>query len=203
MTKLTKPRDFIGDLREGQKWEEKLAKIIENFIINYKIKNIKYSTPEGRIKQKNGLDYEIIADAQGWELKTRSNKYFDYGDLLLETISIEEKNEPGWAYTSQADVIAYVWKTKNNLNLMSKGYLILIKKLRETAWFKTIPSLGKHCRASSFRGSWVWHTISRAIKIEDFPPRTLYEFDPTLESTAYKQVTLDRPDKLTSYFGGS
>ena len=183
----------------GTKWEKKLAPIMENFIYSTKIKAMNYNNPIERSRQQQGIDGigEIVELC--WESKTRTfnEKYYNV-DILLETVSVEHVGKPGWVYTSQADVVSYCWETDNRQNLMPVGYLILIKELRATKWFKTLltyPEKRAHTEDK-------WSTLNRAIPILDFPPRTLYVFNPTMESTTYKQVTLDRPDKLTSYFGG-
>lgn len=196
---MTAPRDFTKDLRNGLNWEKKLATIIEKFIITYKVKNIKYSTEEGRKIQRSGVDYTLSAAEQGWEAKTRSNIYYLRG-ILLETVSVEHQNIPGWVYTSEADVIAYVWQTQNKLNLEPVGYLILLKRLREHPQFKTMLNMGYTITAHSQWGNQEWTTISKIVEINNFPAGTLYSFNPTLENTQYKQMKLDRPDKLSSYF---
>ena len=196
MTKQT----FIKCLNMGNKWEKKLAPIMEKFIYSVKIKIMNYNNPNERIAQRNGIDGIGEKVELCWESKTRTyNKKYYNVDILLETVSVEQTGKLGWFHTSQADVISYCWETNNRQNLMPVGYLILIKELRTTNWFKKILTYPLKRAYTEDK----WSTLNRAIPINDFPPGTLYEFNPTIESTEYKQVTLDRPDKITSYFGGN
>jgi len=194
-----KYRDFIKDLKNGNKWEKKLAPILERFIFTYKAKIMNFSTIEGREKQRKGVDIELVSEEPDIEVKTRHNKYYKNKDILLETVSVIHQNILGWVYTSEADVIAYCWETENKTNLEPIGYLILLQKLRKTDWFKTIENRGVPTKVGSCKNGLYWESYGRAIPINDFPPGVLYEFDPTLESTIYKQVKLDRPDKISSY----
>lgn len=79
------------------------------------------------------------SEGESYEVKIRSAKYRDLykKDILIETISNDQKDSPGWIYYSKADWLIYLYKPLDDLI----GYKISMPALK--SWWK----LNKHQRA--------------------------------------------------------
>lgn len=188
---MRKPHNFDEKVEKAKKWELRLTDSIVDFLIKQNIRRVNYDTPENIETQKKGIDYIVNSKRGDWEAKIRGTPHYYNQDILLETVSVRKYDIPGWAYTSEADAIAYCWLNKSKTNLMRRGYIILIKKLRETEWFKRIQDNYDIQNTKSERKGEIWWTEFVCPPISDFPKGTLYPFNPTLPSENIQQPTLD------------
>lgn len=186
------PHDFDEKLNEATLWEKRIAEKIETFMMRYNIKMISYDNLKDIERQRNGMDFIVKSESAGWEIKTRSPKYYLKG-ILLETTSVVERNKPGWLYTSRADIIAYCWLNESFTNLMPIGYFIMIKELRKTRWYETLTERYRILDTTSDRkipnGKIYWTTEFVIPPIKEFPRETLYRFNAILPSN-YKQMII-------------
>jgi len=191
---MSPSRDFDEDVSKATPWEKRIAEKIRTFMMRYNVKMISYDNLKDIERQRNGMDFIIKSESAGWEIKTRHPKYYLDG-ILLEIISVVEKNKPGWLYTSKADVITYVWLNWSFTNLMPIGYFIKIKDLRKTPWYDSLP--GKYpilqpkggSKRKTSKGIIYWNTKFIVPPINDFPKNTLYRFNAILPPN-YKQTIL-------------
>ena len=191
---MSRPYDFDEKLNEAAPWEKRIAEKIQTFMTRYNVNMISYDNLKDIERQRNGMDIIVKSESAGWEIKTRSPEYYLKG-ILLETTSVVERNKPGWLYTSKADVITYVWLNESFTNLMPIGYFIMIKELRKTPWYDSLP--GKYpilqpkggSKRKTSKGIIYWNTKFIVPPIEDFPTGTLYRFNALLPSN-YKQTTI-------------
>jgi hypothetical protein len=169
-------------LQNGTKWEKKLMEKIGRIIKVKSIQNINYQhNPE---IQRKGIDGLISLEQTKVESKSRSYDYYKYSDILIETISVRENNKPGWFYTTQADIVAYVWENPSKTNLLD-GYLIFITpELRN--WF----DLNKHRFKTKIAYSNSWSTENKAVPIKEFPRGSLQRFNPYIDITEQSQLTI-------------
>lgn len=190
---MSPSRDFDEDVSNAAHWEKRIAEKIRTFMFrNYSVRMIPYDNLKDIERQRNGMDFIIKSEEAGWEIKTRSPDYYLDG-ILLETISVVERNKLGWLYTSKADCIAYVWLNWSFTNLMPIGYFIMIKELRKTPWYDSLP--GKYpilqpkggSKRKTSKGIIYWNTKFIVPPIEDFPPDILVPFDAILPSDYNKQ----------------
>lgn len=190
---MRSPHDFDDKLNEAALWEKRIAEKIEKMHLRtYHTRLIPYDNIEDRKIQRSGIDFTISSESAGWEIKTRSRKYYLDG-ILLETVSVVEKNIPGWLYTSKADIIAYVWLNESKSNLMQKGYFIMLKELRKTWWYNRLPGRYHVYDTPSERktdeGTIYWDTKFITPPINDFPDGTLTPFNALLPSN-HEQLKL-------------
>jgi hypothetical protein len=159
---------------------------IGNIIQVKSVEPIQYSKqPE---IQRQGIDGLITLEKVKVETKSRSYKYHKYNDILLETISIIESNKLGWFYTTQANVVAYVWENPTSTNLYD-GYLIFITpKLRE--WFKQNQHRFRTKIAKTENSGIIWTTENKVVPIKEFPKGSLKKFDPYLDITEQAELTI-------------
>lgn len=208
MTKKKKYNIFTERLQRGLNGEKRLAKGLEKFNIIESVKRVIYNQ-EPEI-QKSGVDRIDRFREAKHEQKTREYDAYKWGDILIETVSVIEANKLGWWYTSEADIIDYVWRDQTGKAFID-GYYIFIrnKKLRE--WFEetrykekgkievkcnkckkvfqTLPSKFPIKIAES--NGCLWHTENIAIPIRDFPKGTIERFKPrTVEPS---QTPLNSP----------
>ena len=185
-------RDFDKDVKDAAPWEKRISEKIEDFLREFKARRLVYETSEGRKYQQMGIDFLVDSEESTHEVKTRDYEFYRKG-ILLETVSVIEDNILGWLYTSKADAIAYCWKNVEETNCMPVGYLILLKELRKTQWYKRLPKpyLEIQTKIPSHRdtltGRIYWHTKFIVPPVKDFPYGVLYRFNATLPSV-YKQT---------------
>ena len=135
---MTKVHSFIEKLQEFQPWAERLGTVIGELLIRQRLRDIPYDTPENITLQRKGIDFIVTSSYGDWEAKVRGDPTYYNRDILLELVSVKESGKRGWAYTSQADAIVYCWLNESKTNFMRVGYIILIKELRKTDWFKQL-----------------------------------------------------------------
>lgn len=162
-------------------FEEKLTEKISQWFLNQKVKHIPYDPthPESTKLQHQGIDILLQSKTATIKVKTRDKKYYLQG-ILIEIISNKENQTPGWFYTSQADLIAYVWTNQHKTNLMPIGYLIILQHPTLRDWFKEHNEQYPMFQTKSKDNSHIWTTLFKVIPKKDFPPNTIIEFNPTL-----------------------
>jgi len=165
-----------NSLKQGLKWERKLMEKVADLVISYEIKHFNNDMN----KQRQGIDGLISFKDASVEIKTRDFSAFKYKDILLETISIIERNKLGWFYTSKATAVLYVWLNQTKTNFID-GYIIWIQTPKLRKWFE----LNKHkfskkiAKTRTEDGNY-WHTENRAVPIKSFPKDTIKRFNPQL-----------------------
>lgn len=177
-------RDFRADVKRGNYWEDKLKDKLANIMFHESIRMMKYGSEnlaETQL-QREGIDGEIILKTIKFDIKTRANYTHKWKDILIETVSVVEKDKPGWFYYSKADFIAYTWENENDTNLID-GYLLFLQNKKLKSWFEE----NKHSFYSPSDAETYdkltgrrWHTPNKAPKISTFPQDTLIRFNPTI-----------------------
>ena len=177
---------FDDNLKNGKKWElpllEKISRLRLREKINYLSNNQEF--------QRKGIDGILYAEKAKIDPKTRKYSAYKYNDILIETISIIEQNKLGWFYTSESDIIVYVWENQSRTNLID-GYFIFIQNKTLRNWFERYKKQHPEKRrvAHSWRDGSHWTTENYAVSLEDFPKGTILRFNPKLPSTG-KQTRL-------------
>jgi len=176
---LPKFNPFDENLRNGQKWEVELLRKISRIRLKEKIK---FLTNNDEFQRK-GIDGILYAEKAKIDPKTRGYFAYKYNDVLIETLSVIEQKKLGWWYTTEADIIAYVWKNPSGTNLID-GYFIFVQDKNLRSWFEQykIQHLEKRRIASSERNGSIWHTENFAVPIKDFPKGTIMRFNPHVVS---------------------
>ncbi len=108
------------------------------------------------------------------EIKSRRGGKVIYNDILIETKSCEERDTPGWIYTTQADYLAYAFVDEATHKIL-KGYLIHFSKLKE--WWMKIGRYHEYDIRKGTTGK-LYHTVNRAVPEKDFP-LDLFYYHPT------------------------
>jgi len=171
--KVSEPFSFQEQLEFGKRWEEYATERLETLLTSISMRNIDYETePE---LQRAGIDSILSRSEPSIDIKTQKYEYTKTGNLPIETMSVEEESIPGWFYTSDSDLIVWVYPNQAATNLYQTGYFMPhTEALRD--WFndqinqftrKRIPNEG-------------YHTAVRLVPIESFPDEFLVEFDPRL-----------------------
>lgn len=161
---------------------EKIARIIHV----KSVESINYADqPE---IQRQGIDGIITLEKPKIETKTRDYYCHRFHDILLETKSVIENNKLGWFYTTQANIVAYVWKNPSGTNLYD-GYLIFITpELRE--WFDKNKHRFKRWVAHTECNNRQWSTENYAVPIKEFPKNSIKNFEPYLDITEQADLTV-------------
>lgn len=199
---MRRSHDFDEKVQEARKWETRLKERIVDFLIRQNIRRVQYDTPENIETQRNGIDLTVTSERGDWEAKIREDPRFYNQDILLETVSVRKYDLPGWVYTSEADAIAYCWQNRSKTNLMRRGYIIPIKKLRETEWLRHIQDNYEIKETSSTGDGDIWWTEFVCPPIPDFPKGTLYPFNPTLPTATEHLEQTDLNEILGGDSGG-
>jgi len=202
---MTNERVFENDALIGAEWEKKLKPALKKLILTEGIKRIEFNkNPE---LQKKGIDLLIKNKIAKVDVKTRKFKFYCYKDILIETQHSYGKK--GWFYTSEADLIAYVWENKQGTNFHD-GYLILIQNPELKSWFEK--------NKESFKIKWAyskskknndhWNTKNRVVPIEAFPKDTLFKFNPIIpieyldkKQSQLKKFKESEQSNLNKWFG--
>lgn len=89
---------FQGSYEKGARGEE----LVREFLVacGFKTKSVNL-----RSEQKAGKDF--FADGVGIEVKT-DDKALETGRVYIETVSNDQKNKPGWAVYTKADIMLYI-----------------------------------------------------------------------------------------------
>lgn len=166
--------DFDESLGMGLKWEQVLKERLEKVLLATGLESISFE--EKPDKQRSGIDLVLQQENPNVDVKARGNYALQFGDILLETWSVWEKTKRGWAFKPDIDLVAYVFENEAGTNLVKGYFIVMSDEFRD--WFQenatNYPE--KEAENSSFGG---YTTLNRAVPIEDFPPGTLVEFDPT------------------------
>lgn len=99
------------------------------------------------------------------EVKIRNQLY---EDILIETKKNVEQNKPGWIWTSEAQLLAYVFYVDGNL-LSRPRYLMHLPTLRE--WFRQNQSRYQAMLAPNPPQNPVYHTEFYSIPLRDIPEK--------------------------------
>lgn len=127
----------------------------------------KETKKEDKKKQKQGVDKTIfLKDGTSIlvEEKFREPKYWPnrLTDILLEYISIDTKDIPGWVYTSKSDYLVVLYKHPLELN-ESEIYVLPFKAIRK--WVKTNNEQFMACKDIVATNT-NWRTISKEVPLE-------------------------------------
>jgi len=173
----SEPYDFEEQLEFGTKWENEVKDRLESVMLSLSMQSISFDEkPE---MQLAGIDHIVSKDSPAIDVKTCDHKYSNSKYVPIETMSVEEKDKPGWFFDSEADLVVFVYPNKAKTNLYKSGYMMPLKTgLRD--WFrqtiseysrKRIPNNGKYGE---------YHTAIRLVPKSDIPDEYLVEFDPRL-----------------------
>lgn len=187
-------QDWYETLDEGMKWEEKLENRLETVLMVSGLERISFDeNPEAQL---SGIDMVLSQESPDIDVKVRDNEGLDYDDILIETWSVCEDSDAGWFYTSESDLIARVYKNEAGTNLV-KGFFIVMTDGELHEWFNDNIETFDINRQKTVRDGERWHSECREVPIEDFPPGTLVEFDPTLN-----EPVEDEQQELSDWVGG-
>ena len=178
MSGTDEPAVFEDDLAFGLEWEERASERLEEILLSVRATNVDYAKrPE---LQRAGIDSILGKERPTFDVKVQSNHHTDTGNLPIEVMSVVEDMEPGWFYTSDADMVVWLYENKAGTNLHHTGYLMPLRDgLIE--WFNdrkdefrriTKPNKGQYGDN--------YTTVCRLVPIEQFPAEYLAEFDPRL-----------------------
>lgn len=162
-----KIHDFEESLMFGLKGENLFKNTHGDIFIN-KLNHILFDT--NRNKQLSGIDFEFESRKIKFDLKTRRYFAYKYNDILIETISVIEKNKPGWFYTSQSDIIVYIWFNEKEDSIID-GYIVDLLQTRK--WLKDNENKFevKIAHTNSQYGN--YSTKNICIPIKNFPANCL------------------------------
>ncbi len=178
---------FEQNVMEGEICEEKVKERFKE-VFTPILNHILFSNnPE---LQKRGVDFEIYARPVRFDVKCRSFKSYAYGDILLETVSVREENKPGWLWTSESDIIVYVWENKQKSKFVG-GYLLFLNEIRD--WLKKVGTdrFKKIVAHSVSKHGSCWSTENIAIPLSEFPRDCIKKIKLS-EFSPHDQVKLNR-----------
>jgi len=165
--------DFESDLEFGKRWESFASARLRELLPKFSMDNVSYDKrPE---LQRAGIDTIFKQRDPAIDVKTQRHHHADSDNLPIETVSAQENDTPDWFYTSEADVIVWVFPNAAGTNLYHRGYFMphtdgLIE------WFNDC--ITDYRRITKDNGEWT--TACRLVPIDDFPAEYLVEFDPRL-----------------------
>jgi len=181
---LPKKHDFAEKLSEVQEWEKKLGQTIVDLVV---AETWRQAT---RMEQREGIDTIVKLKEGKFDVKIRDRKWY-LRDILIETVSVVEKNIPGWFYTSDADAVFYVWWNETKTDLMPIGYFIFIQNKKFREWFEKNKNKYRELQTET-KSEWgSWHTKFVVIPIEDFPKGSLMRVRVSVPPDT-EQSTLER-----------
>jgi len=183
---LPKFNFFEDNLRNGKKWELPLLEKISRLRLKEKITCLS----NDREFQRKGIDGILYAEKAKIDPKARKYSAHKWNDILIETLSVIEQNKLGWFYTSESDIIVYVWENQSRTNLID-GYFIFIQNTTLRVWFEKYKKQHPEKRrvAHSYRDGSSWTTENYAVPFHEFPKGTILQFNPKLPSQG-KQTKL-------------
>lgn len=158
--------------RFGQKGEKMVADNFATFLKPLITKYLFGKCKEHTAAQLNGIDMSIKYNR--FEIKTRDFKYHKNKDIVLETMSNMEKNKLGWFYTSNADIVIYMWLSEDR-KYVYDAYLLIMDELRKyeyelvSEWYVT--KRGISSTEGKYKTEWY------APPISAFPKSTLIHID--------------------------
>lgn len=170
---------FDDNLSNGKKWELPLLKKISRLRLKEKITYLN----NNREFQRKGIDGILYAEKAKIDPKARKHSAYKWNDILLETLSVRERNKLGWFYTSESDIIAYVWENQSRTNLID-GYFIFLQNQTLREWFEKYKKQHpeKIRVAYSIKNNSRWSTENYAVPLKKFPKGTILRFNPKLPS---------------------
>lgn len=173
------PETFSWDetLEMGTSREPEVSRKLQQILTQAKIRNVSFADdPE---TQLNGIDAVMARDNVTWDTKTQRHDHYRTGNLPFETISVVEANKPGWFYTSDADIIVWVYETKSesDATLMPRGYFLLHDE-NIVEWFNERLSEFRKFTSKTTSSNSEWTTLGRLVPIEDIPDSHICEFNP-------------------------
>lgn len=183
--------DFDESLKRGIHWEDELKDRLRNKLMSMSLEQVRFE--EDPDMQRRGIDQVLEQDTANFDIKVRDHKYANAGDILLETVSVVEQDIDGWFYSSDSDVVVYVFENESGGNLCKGYFIIITEALRE--WFEERKYRFQPVFAMSIRNGEKWETKSRVVPVNSFPDGTLVEFDPTLPQP-------DSQTKMGEFGGG-
>lgn len=119
--------------------------------------------------QRNGCDIKVTlrgtrgsTSVQTLEEKIRSPKRSKYDDLLIETISNQERGTAGWIYTSNAEWLSYVRQPDSEIIIL----ILPMQSLRQ--WF-TLQKLERFDEIPAYTavGDTQYQTLNRVVPMSD------------------------------------
>lgn len=132
-------------------------------------------------KQRDGIDGNVSLNLFEYEVKTRSR---DYGDILLETVSVRESGKTGWFFYTKADVIVYLIYSNKKFK---KGFLILMENARvKFSW----QELKKYKTIIAVTNNGEWSTENKAVPYRDFLENSLISLKDCLNKPIKKKKGL-------------
>ena len=174
---MSEAAKFSEDLAFGLEWENQATERLETLLLSVRATNIDYSKrPE---LQRAGIDSILTQDQPTFDVKCQRHKYASSSNLPIETQSVAEKGKLGWFYTSDADMIVWIFPNKVGTNLHKTGYLMpLHDGLRE--WVKDEFESFRRFEKKNTGEFGDYTTEGLLIPIDKFPTEYLVEFDPRL-----------------------
>jgi len=125
--------------------------------------------------QEIGISFTCVYKTGKVDVKIRNDngkKDFYPKTIVLETYSDVDRRVRGWTYTTGSDYVVQCWEFNNQL--MPIAFIIDMKRLRESDFFKSIEVVYPTRWAQSNGGR--WFTQFRAPNYEDFPPNIVTKF---------------------------
>ena len=140
---------------------------VENIRVHDIKSGDKETKTEDKKKQKQGVDKTLQMNDGSTilvEEKFREPKYWPnrLTDILLEYISIDTKDIPGWVYTSKSDYLVVLYKNPLEIN-ESEVYVFPFKAIRK--WVKTHNDEFMKCKDIVATNT-NWRTISKEVPLE-------------------------------------
>lgn len=177
MTVSSEPFDFDEQLSFGQEWERRVAARLDSLLQSISVQNIAFD--DNPQLQLSGVDAVLDKENPQFDVKTQSHEYIETGNLPIETWSKFEQATPGWFYTSESDMVVWVYPNKAKTNLYKKGYFMMLGEgIRD--WFSRRLDQYPTTQPRNVSRGDKWVTECRLVPIEDFPDEYLVEFDPRL-----------------------
>jgi len=113
--------NFEDELVQGDLGEEAIDRIVSAARLPYE------TFPE---EQRSGIDF-ASGDVR-LDVKTQSHKYIYTGNIPIEVFSVIEEQKPGWFFTSQSDIVVWLYVNKAGDGVWHRGYLMFMgEELRD------------------------------------------------------------------------
>ena len=139
---------------------------VSDIIIHDIKKSNKNTNSVDKAMQRQGIDKTIILEDSKEifiEEKFRTNRFWDNRntDILLEYVSIDNKNIPGWVYTSKSDYLVIVFQSIKFKD--SELYIFPFEPIR--SWVRNNDStFMKFKDVSAHNVS--WNTLSKIVPLD-------------------------------------
>jgi hypothetical protein len=166
---MTKAFSFSNQLALGKAGEDMVMRSIDGMLHGYD------THPD---LQRSGID--ITNDKYLIDVKTQAHKYTDSGNLPIEVFSVYEKSKPGWFFSSDADIIVWVYHGKGGKGLWHTGYVMpLTSDLRQ--WVNKYRKRWRRIRVPNDGRYGKYNAICWLVPIDEFAEHELIPFDPHTE----------------------